>query len=128
MNLTRLEASFLVLIISEYMRLAPEGYLEVQKDVTSGDEIYLKDLLARLIVKATVDKVEYQGNFNVRNTAIEQKLRSIGKYIGDDLPTDWGFALFLFSYGENGNMFYISSAQRSDIIKTLKEFIARNTQ
>jgi hypothetical protein len=37
----------------------------------------------------------------------------------------WGFALFLFSFGERGEMTYVSNADREDMIKMLLEFIAK---
>lgn len=65
-------------------------------------------------------------SYNVRNPEIESKLRELAHRVGDDMPEGWGFALLLFSYGEKGNLFYISSAQRDDIIKVMREWIARN--
>jgi hypothetical protein len=35
------------------------------------------------------------------------------------------FSLMIFSYGEQGSLFYISSAQRDDMIKTMREFIQK---
>lgn len=46
-----------------------------------------------------------------------------GKIIGESLPAGWGFGLFLFTYGPGGTMFWISSAQRSDMINALSEWI-----
>ena len=36
-----------------------------------------------------------------------------------------GFALFIFDFGTNGRINYISNAQREDMLATLKEFIAK---
>lgn len=67
--------------------------------------------------------------YEVRNDGIEEELRRLGRYIGTDLPKGWGFTLMLFDYGneevKNGGMFYISSAKREDMIKAMKEFIAK---
>jgi hypothetical protein len=65
-------------------------------------------------------------NFEVKDEEIEKKLRFIGSIIKKQLPKELGFTLMLFDYGEKGNMFYISSAQREDMIKAMKEFIAKN--
>jgi hypothetical protein len=43
---------------------------------------------------------------------IQAKLKELGATIGEDLPDGWGFNLLLFSYGEGGSLFYISSAAR----------------
>lgn len=37
-----------------------------------------------------------------------------------------GIALFLFRFGEHGELTYISNAERATMIKTLMEFIAEN--
>src|SRR4051812_33725969 len=56
-------------------------------------------------------------------------LKDLGARIAAALPSaGWGFALFIFSYGPGGSMFYVSSAQRADLIASLKEFINRQTQ
>ena len=47
--------------------------------------------------------------------------RNIGKRLKSELPKGWGFTLLLVSYGENGVMTYLSSCNRQDMIKGLKE-------
>jgi hypothetical protein len=37
---------------------------------------------------------------------------------------DWGFALFLFSFHNRGELTYISNANRDDMVKMLLEFVA----
>jgi hypothetical protein len=59
---------------------------------------------------------------------MQTTLRDLGDYIGRGLPGGWGFTLLLFEYGENGSLFYISSADRADVIATMREFIKRQTQ
>lgn len=66
--------------------------------------------------------------YNVRNDEIEAALRAKAKLIAADLPKGWGFALLLFTFGEGGSLFYIGNGDREDMIKAMKEFIARNTQ
>lgn len=68
-----------------------------------------------------------QINYNVRDPEIEALLKSLGDRLKFSMPPGWGFNLMLFTYGEGGNLFYISSAEREDVIKVMKEFIARNT-
>jgi hypothetical protein len=59
---------------------------------------------------------------------IQATLKKLGHLIGDDLPDGWGFNLLLFSYGEGGSLFYISSAERADVLNVMREFIRRQTQ
>lgn len=54
-------------------------------------------------------------------------LERLGHHIGDGLPAGWGFALFLFSFGEGGHTFYIANADRGDILLALHDFIRRQT-
>lgn len=65
-------------------------------------------------------------DFQVRDEQMEQKLRDIGGRLRTALDgTGHGFALLIFTFGEGGNMFYTSNAQREDIVKCMQEFIAK---
>lgn len=55
-------------------------------------------------------------------------LQQLGGKIGAVLPEGWGFNLLLFSFGEGGSLFYISSAERADVLNVMREYIKRNTQ
>lgn len=55
-------------------------------------------------------------------------LQALGGQIGAALPEGWGFNLLLFTYGAGGSLFYLSSAEREDVIAVMREFIKRNTQ
>lgn len=65
-------------------------------------------------------------DFKVRDAKIEAILKGIGAQLKKDMPEGMGFALLMFDYGAEGNLFYIGSAQRGDIVRTMKEFIAKN--
>ena len=77
-----------------------------------------------------------QHSYNVRSPAIESALRELASHIKTQVPDGFGFTLLIFSYGQTGlakegpegSMFYISSAQRQDMVRAMKEFIQRNTQ
>jgi len=56
---------------------------------------------------------------------LEQQCRSIGKDIEASCPAGTGFALFLFDFGEGGNLAYISNASRPTMIKAVEEWLAR---
>lgn len=65
-------------------------------------------------------------NFEVRDEYIEERLKSLGHFIEDLLKdSGYGFSLLIFSFGEGGNMFYMSNAERDGVIKAMKEFIAK---
>lgn len=67
-------------------------------------------------------------SYEVRHATAERKLREIGRMLKDTMPTGWGFTLFIFEYGDEvdkGSMFYLSSSEREDMLKVLKEFIAK---
>ena len=77
-----------------------------------------------------------QHGYNVRSQPIETALRELAGQIKPQVPDGFGFTLLMFSYGQTGlrgegkagSMFYISSAQRQDMVQAMKEFVARNTQ
>ncbi len=55
-------------------------------------------------------------------------MNDLGRHIGSLCPDGWGFNLLLFTFGAGGSLFYISNAERSDVLATMKEFISRQTQ
>lgn len=59
---------------------------------------------------------------------VKRLIQELGDRIGAELPTGWGFNLLLFSYGDKGSLFYISSARREDVIAVMREFIQRQVQ
>jgi len=67
-------------------------------------------------------------NYTTPDTAeMRPLLQSLGNRIGSALPKGWGFNLLLFTYGEGGSLFYISSAERSDVLAVMREYIKRST-
>lgn len=63
--------------------------------------------------------------FEVENKEIKTLLRRIAMWIADGLPKGWGFTLFLYEFAPGNSMFYICNGQREDMIKAMKEFIAK---
>lgn len=51
----------------------------------------------------------------------ERVMQSIARVVGNMVPQGWGFAVLCFSYGEGGFMNWVSTAQRQDMIKALRE-------
>jgi hypothetical protein len=76
-----------------------------------------------------------QSGYNVRSAEVEAALRKIAQLVKPEVPQGFGFTLLIFSYdktglpgeGAAGSLFYISTADRDDMIQAMKEFIARNT-
>lgn len=61
----------------------------------------------------------------IDNPPIKELLNDLGHRLGAEMPEGWGFTLLLFTYGEDGELFYISSAQRQDMLNTMAEFLAK---
>ena len=69
-----------------------------------------------------MDKEFDYAKFALRHAEAEAILEKVGTSMKEICPPGWGFSFFLFEYvGEN--FFYISSAEREDIIKLLQEFL-----
>jgi predicted hydrocarbon binding protein len=62
--------------------------------------------------------------YEVENEQIKALLKELGSNIGKNMPKGWGFNLLIFQYGGPGSLFYLSSANRSDMIRMMKEFIS----
>jgi len=70
------------------------------------------------------------GNFNVRNPELETKLRALAAHIStvlDGQPV--GFALFIVEFNNaDGGLFYISNAQRGDIVGPIEQWCVQQRQ
>lgn len=64
-------------------------------------------------------------SFEVRDEKAEAMLKEIGQMLRTACPAGCGFSLLIFSFGEGGNMFYTSNAQRDDMIRAMREFIQK---
>lgn len=75
--------------------------------------------------------VDASSGYNVRSTEVESALRDLAALVQPRVPRGFGFTLLLFSYGRTGlanegpqgAMFYISTADRDDMVQALREFI-----
>jgi hypothetical protein len=63
--------------------------------------------------------------YEVRDEQIEALLKDIGQRLKSVMPDGYGFNLLIFSFGDGGSMFYLSNAQREDMIRAMQEFIAK---
>jgi hypothetical protein len=64
--------------------------------------------------------------YEVKDPAVQQWLLKIGLDVKKELQgTNLGFTLFLYNFGPDGAMFYLSSGNRDDMLKMLREFITK---
>jgi hypothetical protein len=57
---------------------------------------------------------------------VRAKLPQIARQIKEALPPCWGLALMVFPFdGREGNLNYISTAKREDVVKVLRDFLER---
>ena len=71
---------------------------------------------------------DVEAAYEIKDDHIQKRLRLLGDQIHKGLPKGWGFTLFLFTLGEGGSMFYLSSAERESMLEALHEFIARQIE
>ena len=64
-------------------------------------------------------------DYEVRDPEIERVSTEIGRMLKNVMPDGWGFTLLMFTYGADGSMFYISSAERSDMMRPMREFLQK---
>lgn len=62
--------------------------------------------------------------YEIENEEIKQLLYALAETINRITPPGWGFTIMLFEY-EAEAFFWLSSADRKDMIKALREFIQR---
>lgn len=55
---------------------------------------------------------------------VQEAMRKAGRALGKSFPKGWGFALLVFNFGPGGSLTYMANAQREDMIKVMREFIA----
>lgn len=60
-----------------------------------------------------------------RRLALERRTVEIARKVKADLPPGTGFTLFLFNFGEGGNLAYVSTGEREDVVKAIREWLAR---
>lgn len=58
---------------------------------------------------------------------IKGTMPTIAKKVDDELPEGFGFCVLVFPFGktEDGQMMYISNADRLDIVKAMEEWIEK---
>lgn len=66
----------------------------------------------------------WEGNYEVINKEVQERLLQLAKLLQSECPEGWGFALQMFEF-KGKAFFYISNADRKDMIMALKEFIRK---
>ena len=62
---------------------------------------------------------------NQHRAYLEEKAREVGRTIKGQLPSDCGFLLLMFDYGEDGWLSYMGTARRPDTANLLRDFADR---
>lgn len=57
--------------------------------------------------------------------ALQEPLKEFGRALKEMCPPGFGYALWMFDYGASGSLVYLSSAKREDMIKLVKEWLAK---
>lgn len=56
---------------------------------------------------------------------LEEEARGIGRLLKGKMPNGAGFVLVVFDFGPGGWMTYLSSGERADCIKMLRELLSK---
>ena len=59
---------------------------------------------------------------------LEAQCRRIAEQIAEQALPGTGFALLMFDFGADGNLAYVSNAQRADMRRALREWLATTAQ
>ncbi len=96
-------------------------------EIVRGANIGLNDEPNEAMIEA-IECYKIESDFRVGHEKHEIALRKLGNIIKPQVPSGMGFTLLMFDYGEGGNMFYLSSADREGCIKAMREFIGKNVR
>jgi hypothetical protein len=56
---------------------------------------------------------------------VRERMNEIARLIDGALPRGFGFVLLVFKFGRAGFMNYISNTERADVVRAMKEFVAK---
>lgn len=56
---------------------------------------------------------------------VREQMNDVARAIDGALPAGKGFVLLVFDFGDGGFMNYISNSERADMVRAMKEFIAK---
>jgi hypothetical protein len=66
----------------------------------------------------------YDERYEVQSADKQRALHTIATLVDEQTPDGMGFAVFLFDYGPDGALFYMSSAERAGVLASIKEWVA----
>ena len=97
-------------------------------ELPAACEEHLGMLMERIhqYMKRKNDPLKPDGDYKVHDESAEVVLKDIGHLIGSKMPDGYGFTFLMFTFGEGGNLFYISNSRREDMIKSMEEFIEKH--
>jgi len=55
---------------------------------------------------------------------VRERMQEAAGRVATTLPAGTGFIVLAFDFGPNGRLEYVSNAQREDVVKAMREFIA----
>ena len=59
---------------------------------------------------------------------VRERMQEAAGRVATTLPAGTGFIVLAFDFGPNGRLEYVSNAQREDVVKAMREFIAHNSR
>ena len=65
--------------------------------------------------------------YEIDDPGKERELRTLATLVDAQLPEGRAFAIFLFDFGVGQSIFYISNADRQDVQRTLRDWLAKET-
>lgn len=115
---------------TEFLNTWEEFLADASKSGTTARALIAQTLAQGFLMGQESSKVgaSEAPNYQVNNPQVKEQLILIGRKIKESLLPGYGFTLFLFGYGNNHDLFYLSSAKREDMILTIKEFLKRQVQ
>jgi hypothetical protein len=55
------------------------------------------------------------------------QMQKIARLVNEELPDGWGFFVMAYPFNDlAGRMNYVANGERSDVLKLMREFIAKN--
>src|SRR3990167_8971628 len=106
---------------SQPVDAAQEALLDKLRDAFGAQYGRIEDI--RRLLSEYADSLRPNATDEPRRPleSAEVVCRDIGRRIAREMPKGWGFALVLFSFGADGFMTCLSNAERSDMVKALRE-------
>jgi len=96
----------------------------IREDVERGTPRAKAAAIAADLIAAEEERPETLVEKQVR-LVLERQCRELADKLKQWTPAGVGFALFLADFGEKGNTAYVSTVDRADMVRLVKEWLAR---